>query len=69
MADLSERLIYLKTSRDLMQKDIAADLGIPLRTYQRYEHGEREPQVAMLIRMADYFQVSIDYLVGRRDEG
>ncbi len=68
MADLSERLIYLKTSRDLMQKDIAADLGIPLRTYQRYEHGEREPQVAMLIRMADYFQVSIDYLVGRRDE-
>lgn len=65
MATLPERLVELKTRRNLMQKDIAAALGIPLRTYQRYEYGEREPQASTLIRMADYFHVSLDYLVGR----
>lgn len=68
MPTLSDRLIQLKTERNLMQKDIAADLGLPLRTYQRYECGEREPQVTTLIRMADYFKVTLDYLVGRTNQ-
>ena len=35
--------------------------------YQRYEYGERKPSFDMLIALADYFDVSIDYLVGRTD--
>ena len=60
MADLAERLEELKESRNLKQKEIASAVGVPLRTYQRYEYGEREPQASVLIRMADYFNVSID---------
>lgn len=67
MTKLPERLIELKNSRNLMQKSIAQDLEIPLRTYQRYERGEGEPNATTLLKMADYFDVSIDYLVGRTD--
>ena len=45
----------------------AKAVGITSRTYQHYESGEREATVSTLIRMADYFGVSIDYLVGRTD--
>jgi transcriptional regulator with XRE-family HTH domain len=47
---------------------MAAFLGITERGYQCYEQGEREPPIAKLIALADYFDVSIDYLVGRSDE-
>ncbi len=67
MTKLPERLVTLKTSRSLMQKDIAEALGIPLRTYQRYERGEGEPNATTLLKMANYFDVSMDYLVGRTD--
>lgn len=67
MTKLPERLVELKVSRNLMQKNIAEDLGIPLRTYQRYERGEGEPNASTLLKMADYFHVSMDYLVGRAD--
>lgn len=67
MPNLSERLIQLKTKRKLLQKDIANNTGIALRTYQYYERGEREPSVTALIALADYFNVSLDYLTGRSD--
>ena len=67
MPNFSERLIQLKTERKLLQKDIAKDTGIALRTYQYYECGEREPTLSTLITLADYFNVSLDYLVGRSD--
>ena len=51
-----------------MQKDVAASIGVPLRTYQRYERGESEPQLSTLIRIADFYGVSLDYLAGRSDE-
>ena len=41
--------------------------GIAYRSYRRYEAGEREPGVTALIRIADYYGVTIDYLVGRTD--
>lgn len=67
MTTLSERLQLLKEKRNLMQKDIAAGLGIPLRTYQRYEYGEREPQASVVADMVRFFQVSADYLLGLSD--
>ena len=64
----TERLELLKNKNKVLQKDIAANAGLPLRTYQRYEYGEREPNMTTLIALADYFNVSLDYLVGRSDD-
>ena len=67
MATLSDRLQQLKIEKKLLQKDIAKDNNLSLRAYQYYERGERVPTSDTLIKLADYFNVSIDYLVGRTD--
>lgn len=67
MPALVTRLDELKTSRNLMQKQVAEGAGIPLRTYRRYENGEREPSASILVSLADFFNVSTDYLLGRTD--
>lgn len=67
MSVFSERLAKLRDSRNLSQKEVAKEFGIVVRAYQRYEYGEREPQLSVLIRMADFYGVSIDYLAGRTD--
>lgn len=67
MSTFCERLNQLKESRNLMQKDISAGIGVPLRTYQRYEYGERVPSITVLVALCDYFNVSADYLLGRSD--
>lgn len=64
---ISKRLTELKTSKNLMQKEIAEGSGVPLRTYQRYENGEREPSASIIVALADFFNVSTDYLLGRTD--
>lgn len=63
----SNRLIQLKTERNLLQKDIAKNSGLSLRTYQYYEKGEREPSMSALVALANLFDTSIDYLIGRSD--
>ncbi len=68
MSTFSDRLIELKTKRNLLQKDIAQANGLALRSYQYYEKAEREPTMSVLIALADYFDVSLDYLVGRSDD-
>lgn len=60
-----ERLKELKTKNNVLQKDIADSVNISLRSYQRYEYGERIPDMNVLIALADYFNVSLDYLTGR----
>lgn len=49
------------------QTDLADFLGIKLRTYQDYEAGKVDIPSSKLIALADYFDVSLDYLVGRSD--
>ena len=66
--DLSERLKELRFSRNLTQKEIADSVGMAPVAYQRYEYGTREPAYQKLIALADYFDVSLDYLVGRSDD-
>ena len=63
--DFSLMLFHLRKERGLKQQEVADGLGISLRAYQYYERGEREPQLSVLIRMADYFDLSLDELVGR----
>lgn len=67
MQILSERLKTLRESRRIYQKEMAELLGLSLRGYQCYESDESEPKLAALVAIADYYQVSIDYLVGRTD--
>ena len=69
MATFSTRLQELKETKKLLQKDAAKALDVPLRTYQRYEHGQQEPQLSTLIRMAAFSGVTLASLAGRSDQG
>lgn len=61
------RLKQLRISRKITQKDFAAILKVPANTYNQWENGKRTPDNEILMRIADYFDVSIDYLMGRSD--
>ena len=67
MADLSVRLKEVRTMRKRKLKEAATCLGIQVRSYQAYESGESEPNIARLIALADFYDVSLDYLMGRTD--
>ncbi len=60
-----DRLRELRKEKRLRQDDIAVDLNVTRQTISKYERGERQPDYCMLIKIAEYFQVSIDYLFGR----
>ena len=47
------------------QEELAKEWNITQRTYSNYETGKRQPNIDMLIFIADYYHTSIDYLVGR----
>lgn len=64
----SERLISLRKNSNLTQKQVYEAVGMSALGYQRYEYGKREPAYKNLIALADYFNVSLDYLVGRSDD-
>lgn len=62
----NENLKTLRLNSNLMQKEIAKQLGISVRTFQGWESGRTEPNIKKLIQIADIFDVSIDFLVGRK---
>lgn len=64
---LAERMKELRTERNLSQDSVSKELNIGIATYCRYEQGKREPTASVLDRMADYYDVSVDYLLGRSD--
>lgn len=61
----SNVLQQLRKDARLTQDQIADALGIPKRTYGSWERNERQPDFEMLGRIADYFNVTTDYLLGR----
>lgn len=65
--DFSGQLLALRKQRGLTQKQLAADVGLSELAIQNYESGRRKPAFDALIALADYFDVSLDYLVGRSD--
>ena len=64
---LAERLVKLRSERKLSRREVAASTGMTERTYQRYENSERDPSAPVLLALADYYDVSVDYLLGRVD--
>jgi len=62
------RLKELRTKRNISQLKLALDLNMNQNTISRYENMEREAGYETLIRFADYFDVSLDYLLGRTEQ-
>ena len=68
MKMFTERLRFCRQEKNLTQKQVAEFLGMTMRSYQRYELGDRKPDIEKLVVIADFFNVSADYLLGRLDD-
>lgn len=62
---LGENLKRLREERNLTQKEVAAQLHKSVQAYSQYELGKREPDLDTLINLADFYQLSLDNLIGR----
>ena len=68
MGALSIRLKELRMEHGWSQETVARKLNLTLRTYCRYEVAGAEPKMTALVKMADIYNVSMDYLAGRTDD-
>ena len=62
-----QRIQDLRTDADMSQKQLSEILHISQRSYSHYETGSRNIPVEMLIRLANYYDISVDYLVWKAD--
>lgn len=65
MIEFREVLKRLRIESNLTQKEIAKIINVSERTYSRYETGDREPKIETLIKLAEFYRIPIDILVGR----
>lgn len=65
--NLGDRIKSLRTSNDITQKDLAEYLNVGRSTLSQYESGQRIPNDEIKNKIADYFNVSLDYLMGKSD--
>ena len=63
-----ERIKGLREDNDMNQTELALILNISQRTYSHYERGDREIPLKILVNLADYYNVSVDYLLGRTNK-
>lgn len=68
MFDFGQHLKKLRKQRNITQKQLAIGIGASERGVQNYELNAKKPNYESLIALADYFDISIDYLVGRSDD-
>lgn len=68
MAKFYEVLKYLRTSRNVTQAELAKVIGVSASTIGMYETGEREPNFEIEEKIADYFNVSLDILRGKKEQ-
>ena len=69
MSKFSETLRLIRIKSGKKQREAAEYLGVNIRTYQYYEEGKNEPAIPVLEKLADFFGVSLDELVGREWSG
>jgi len=62
-----ERLRKLRKESPIMQKDIAKQIGVSVRTFQQYEQGLLEPNIEKLILLSKIFDVTVDFLICRNE--
>ena len=65
MRNVGQKLSQLRKERELGQKELAALLNMSIGTISNYENNVHAPDLATLCRLADFFQVTTDYLLGR----
>jgi transcriptional regulator with XRE-family HTH domain len=65
MVTLPERLRELRKSNNLTQAQVAEILHISRPAYTQYETGNKQPSIETLVKLADLFKTSVDYLIGR----
>ena len=66
--DMRLRIRDLREDRDLKQKQIAEYLICDQSLYSKYERGERPVPLEVIVKLADFYDVSVDYLLGRTDK-
>lgn len=66
--NLGEHIKTLRTERSLQQKEVAVEVGIDQSNYSKIENGKREPSVTVLKKLADLFEVSVDYIIEPNDD-
>lgn len=66
--DFKEHLKKVRKEKKCTQKQVATAIGVAERNYQEWEYGKTKPGFDSLLALADYFDVSLDYLVGRSDD-
>lgn len=64
---ISKILKELRKENEYSQQDVADFLNISRSTYGKYETGDREPSLEMLCKLADFYKVTTDYLLGREE--
>lgn len=67
MPTFGERLRFLRTCKELSQMDLAKQIKVSKSSVNMYERNEREPSFATLEYIADYFNVDLDYLLGKSE--
>ena len=67
MKIFQERLMEQRKLNKLTQRQVADHLQIAQPSYIRYENGTSEPNLENLVKLADFFDVSVDYLLGRKE--
>ena len=62
---VADNLKALRNAKEIAQKELAEEMNVSLKTISHWETGYSEPSISQLIRLADYFDVTIDEIVGR----
>ena len=65
MQQRGEILFFLRRKRGLNQATVAENLGVSVQAYQKYEYGDADPTIDTLLKLADFYGVSVYYLLGR----
>jgi len=61
------RIRELREEKELTQKQLGKEMGVALNTISNWERGTREPDIATIIKLAEFFEVTTDYLLGVTD--
>jgi transcriptional regulator with XRE-family HTH domain len=67
MMNFAEHIRNIRKSKNLTQKEVAEGIGVDECVYQRYENGKAKPSFDNIIALSDFFEISADYLLGRKE--
>ena len=67
MRDIGSKIKAERLLKGISQKELADVLGVKQNTVSEYEHNVRQPNYDLLVQIADFFDVTTDYLLGRND--